>query len=167
MQVTSIEQFEAAKQTLVMTRSNLVKGAKVTGDLISNYAEALCTMFHQVNDQGEVLTPWYELKGKAKAGVKEERAAFAADMASAGFGTGTTDVYWQRVKEASGYITPKNRVSGATGVDAKNLSDLQTIINRIFKAEEAGDSSAERSSEYKGRLMEIFEGLGGDPDKLG
>lgn len=167
MQVTSLEQFEAAKQTLVMTRGNLVKGAKVTGDLISNYAEALCTMFHQVNEHGEVLTPWYELKGKTKAGVKEERAAFAADMSSAGFGTGTTDVYWQRVKEASGYITPKNRVSGSTGVDAKNLSDLQTIINRIFKAEEAGDSSAERSSEYKGQLMEIFEGLGGDPDKLG
>ncbi len=167
MQVTSIEQFEESKQALVEARSELVGGAKKTGDLIGTYASALCTMFNQVDEAGEVLTPWYELKGKAKAGVKEERAAFAADMVAAGFTTPTVDVYWQRVKEASGYITPKNRVSGTNDIDAKNAADLMTIINRIFKAEESGDSTAAVSLEYKGRLMDIFEALGGNMDKLG
>jgi hypothetical protein len=167
MQVTSIEQFEESKQALVEARSGLVGGAKKTGDLIGAYATAMCTMFNQVDKDGAVITPWYELKGKAKSGVKEERAAFVAEMNGAGFGTATVDVYWQRVKEASGYITPKNRVSGANDIDAKNAADLMTIINRIFKAEESGDSTATVSSEYKGQLMEIFEALGGNMDKLG
>lgn len=168
MLVTSTLEFDEAAKALVEARSGLVKGAKSTGDLIGGYADAMCAMFNQLDDQGEyVVCPWYELKGKAKAGVKAERAHFAAEMLAAGFETGTVDVYWQRVKEASGYVTAKNRVSGATGVDDKNRADLQTIINRIFAADEAGDSSGSVSQEYKGQLMDIFEALGGDISKLG
>ena len=167
MLVTSIEQFDQATQDLIAARSGLVSSAKSTGDVIGSYAGAMCVMFNVLDDAGDLLTPWYELKGKAKAGVKSERAAFSAEMLGAGFETGTVDVYWQRVKEASGYITPKNRVSGSTGIDAKNKADLQTIINRIFAGDEAGDSSGAISSEYKGQLMDIFAALGGDIDKLG
>ena len=167
MLVTSTLEFDEASKALIKARSGLVKGAKSTGDLIGTYADALCVMFNVFDDVGDLLTPWYELKGKAKSGVKGERAAFASEMLAAGFKTPTVDVYWQRVKEASGYITPKNRVSGSTGIDAKNKADLQTIINRIFAGDEAGDSSGAISSEYKGQLMEIFEALGGDVMKLG
>jgi hypothetical protein len=167
MLVTSTEQFDDAVQALIEARSGLVSSAKKTGDVIGTYADAMCVMFNVLDDAGDLLTPWYEVKGKAKGGIKSERAAFAAEMLAAGFETGTVDVYWQRVKEASGYITPKNRVSGSTGIDAKNKADLQTIINRIFAGDEAGDSSGAISSEYKGKLMEIFEALGGDVMKLG
>ena len=99
-------------------------------------------------------------QGALKKGVNAEREAFVAAMTVEGFGKGTIDVYWQRVKEASGYITAGNRVKGSTSVDDKTKADLQTIINRIFKAEEDGVSCV--SSEHKGALMEVFADLGGD-----
>ena len=40
-----------------------------------------------------------------------------------------------------------------------------TIINRIFNAEESGEECD--SLEFKRELMDIYEGLGGDMDKLG
>ena len=167
MLVTSIEQFNEAKDLLIAARSNLVNGAKKTGGLINDYATNLCVMFNKVDENGDIVVPWYELKGKAKAGLTEERECFVIDMKNAGFGTGTIDVYWQRVKEASGYVTPSNRVKGALDVDAKTIADLQTIINRIFKAEEAGDSTCSLSSDNKAGLMDIFGFMGGDIDKLG
>ena len=81
------------------------------------------------------------------------------------FGKGTIDVYWQRVKEASGYVTAGNRVKGSETTDQKTLADLKTIINRIFKAEEEGESCT--ASDFKGTLMEVYESLGGDVDNLG
>jgi len=167
MLVTSTEQFEQAQDALIKARSNLISGVKKTGTLVSSYATSLCTVFNKVDEQGETLVPWYELKDKAKTGIKAERALFASEMLSAGFETPTVDVYWQRVKEASGYVTPSNRVKGLPNIDTKNLADLQTIINRIFKAEELGDSSCKLSSDNKAGLMDIFGFMGGDLDKLG
>ena len=132
-------------------------------DFIQGYADAL-GFFDQVSDNGQ-LTKWYDLKGKAKQGIKAERQAFVSEMTDAGYGKGTIDVYWQRVKQASGYQTAGNRVAGSLSTDDKNLSDLKTIINRIFKAEESGEDCA--SSEFKGQLMDIFSALGGDVDNLG
>ena len=145
-------------------RRNLVKAAKGTGEVIQGYADALCMVYNVRSDNGASM-PWYELKGKDKKGVKAERDAFVADMTEAGFGKGTVDVYWQRVKEASGYITAGNRVKGASDTDSKTLAELKTIINRIFKAEESGEEC--KASEHKGALMDIFEALGGDVDTIG
>ena len=164
MLVTSTEQFDDAVQALIEARSGLVSSAKKTGDVIGTYADAMCVMFNVLDDAGDLLTPWYEVKGKAKGGIKSERAAFAAEMLAAGFETGTVDVYWQRVKEASGY-TPKGRVTGGTDVDSKTVAELKTMLNRIFKAEEDGQDPA--ASAFKGQLMEVFENLGGDIDPLG
>jgi hypothetical protein len=121
-------------------RRNLVKAAKGTGEVIQGYADALC-MVHNVRalDTGAALTPWFELRGKDAKGVKAERALFVTDMTEAGFGKGTVDVYWQRVKEASGYVTAGNRVKGASDTDGKTATELKTIINRILKAEEDGE----------------------------
>jgi hypothetical protein len=167
MQVTTIDQFDDAANALIVARNNLVLGAKSNNGLISVYASSLCTMFDVRDDKGARVTAWYELKGKAKSGVKAERDQFVKSMQEAGFGTGTTDVYWQRVKEASGYVTAGNRVKGSLDVDAKTTSELLTILNRIFKAEEEGNSTCEKSSQCKGALMVIFEELGGDLDKIG
>ena len=166
MQVTTIDQFDAAVEALSVTRSNLVLGAKTASNLIKDYAEAMCAMFDVRDANGARVKAWYELKGKAKAGVKSERAVFAAAMQESGFGTGTTDVYWQRVKEASGYVTAGNRVKGVVNVDEKTLTELKTIINRIFQGEQDADETCDKSSDVKGRLMDIYEYMGGKIDDL-
>jgi hypothetical protein len=150
---------------LSKARGNVVKAAGKTGEVISAYAEAVAQAFDLVDASGEVTTAWFDLKGKLKAGVSDERKLFAAAFTEAGFGKGTVDVYWQRVKEASGYVTAGQRVKGADTIEAKTLADLKTIINRIFKAEENGEES--QASEVKGLLMTAYETLGGDVMMLG
>ena len=162
-----ISPIVAKVQNLSETRNDLVKAAKKTGQLLSAYGSAMSQAFDLVDNQGNVTTKWFELKGKLKAGVNDERALFVAAMTAEGFGKGTIDVYWQRVKEASGYQTAGNKVQGEPNIDEKTMADLKTIINRIFKAEEKSDSTCEKSSEVKGQLMDIFAELGGDVDNLG
>lgn len=154
-----------AYSNLVASRQALIKVAKSTGELIGNYATNLCSTFNLVSATGELIKPWYELKGKDRQGLKLERDEFVKGMTEAGYGRGTIDVYWQRVKEASGYQTTGNRVSANLSTDDKTIADLKTIINRIFKSEESGEDC--KASEYKGDLMEIFEVLGGNLDNLG
>jgi len=121
-------------------RRNLVKAAKGTGEVIQGYADALCMAFNvRALETGALVTPWFELKGKEAKGVKAERDLFVTDMTEAGFKDGTIKVYWQRVKEASGYVTAGNRVKGASDTDGKTATELKTIINRILKAEEDGE----------------------------
>jgi hypothetical protein len=147
-------------------RRNLVSAARGTGEVIQGYADALCLSFNvRALEVGTTITPWFELKGKDAKGIKAERALFVTAMEEAGFKEGTINVYWQRVKEASGYVTAGNRVRGATDTDGKTVAELKTIINRIFKAEESGEQC--KASDIKGLLMEAFEALGGDVDTLG
>jgi hypothetical protein len=154
-----------AYSNLVASRQALIKVAKSTGDLIGNYATNLCSTFNVVDAEGNLIKSWFELKGKDRQGLKLERDEFVKGMTEAGYGKGTIDVYWQRVKEASGYETTGNRVTANETTDQKNAKDLKTVINRIFKAEEAGEECL--SSEVKGILMTAFEKLGGDVDTLG
>jgi hypothetical protein len=149
---------------VVTARRALVGGLRNTGKFISDYAQSLETAFNVTNTDGSV-TMWYDLKGKQKAGLKAEREAFKAEILEAGYDKGTVDVYWQRTKQASGYIPTGNRVTGNETTDTKNKADLMTIINRIFKAEESGEEC--ESLEHKRTLMDIYESLGGDMDKLG
>ena len=152
----AIQSAEAV--ALHAAREALVKAAKGTGEVIKSYADALTVMFG---------AQWWLLKGKAKQPLKAERDAFAADMVAANpdFSKGTIDVYWQRVKEAAGYVTAGNRAKGDGTIDDKNLNDLRTIINRIFKSEEEGSDSP--WSDEKAVLMDVFERMGGEVDKLG
>ena len=146
-------------------RSALVGAVKKTGGVILTYAQGLNAAFDLVDNQGNITTKWFDLKGKLKAGIKDERALFVAAFEAAGFGKPTIDVYWQRVKEASGYVTSANRVKGATDTDSKTLAELKTMINRIFKSEESGEDC--KASSFKSDLMNVFEGMGGDIDTLG
>jgi hypothetical protein len=122
----------------------LVDGVSKTGDLIQGYADVLCQVFNVKDAMGNTITPWHGLKGKDKKGIKDRRASFVQRMIARGYvkpdgkPSATVDVYWQRVKEASGYVTSGNRVSGGTDVDSKTMAELKTMINRILGAEEAG-----------------------------
>jgi hypothetical protein len=141
---------------LSAARQSVVGVAGKTGEVIQAYADALTLAFG---------TAWYELKGAAAKGVKGERALFKADMETAGFEKGTINVYWQRTKQAAGYQTTGNRVSGSETTDQKTLADLKTMINRIFKAESEGEDCD--ASNHKGTLIEVFEALGGNVDTIG
>ena len=142
-------------------RNDLVKSAKKTGQVIKAYANGLCSAFDLVDNEGNTTSKWYELKGKLKSGVNDERKLFVQAFKDEGFGEATITVYWQRVKEASGYETAGNKVSGgAQDVDAKTLAELKTLINRIFKAEEAGTDC--KASSIKGELMTAYAILGGN-----
>lgn len=159
-------QTQAPVINLDNARHALVGGVKKTGEVLKAYADAMNQAFTLRDNQGEITTPWYDLKGKLKAGVNEERAKFVAEMQTAGFEKATIDVYWQRVKEASGRVKTSTKVTGGpTDVDGKTVAELKTIINRIFKAEEDGTECL--ASEYKRTLMDVFEQMGGDIDKLG
>lgn len=145
-------------------RRKLVTAAKGTGAVIQGYADALCMAYNVTDTSGTNITAWFELVGKDKKGIKAERAAFVDAMTEAGFGKPTIDVYWQRVKEASGYV-PKGRVTGGTDVDSKTMAELKTMINRIFKSEEEGQDC--NASMFKSNLMDVYEGMGGDVSTLG
>ena len=142
-------------------RRKLVKAARGTGEVIQGYADALCMAYNiRSIDGAATIKPWYELTGKEKKGVKAERDAFVADMQEAGFNKGTIDVYWQRVKEASGYVTAGNRVKGVADTDSKTAADLKTIINRILKAEENGEDC--HASTIRDRLEAAYKVLTGE-----
>jgi hypothetical protein len=147
-------------------RTDLVKAAKKTGQVLKAYADGLSSAFDLVDNGGNITSKWYELKGKLKSGVNDERKLFVDAFKAEGFGDATITVYWQRVKEASGYVTAGNKVSnGEVDIDAKTLAELKTIINRIFKAEESGNEY--KASEVKGELMTAYAILGGNIDDLG
>ena len=111
------------------SRKAFVGGLVKTGELIKGYAGDMCAQFNTS------ITPWYELKGKLAQGVKEERKLFVADMLEAGYDTPTIDVYWGRVKDASGRVKSTNKVTGGNSVDDMNIRDLKTMLNRIDNAE--------------------------------
>jgi hypothetical protein len=168
--MTDVINTNTNESILDNARSALVEGASKTGDVIKGYADVLCEVFNRKDTEGNTIEKWFNLVGKDKKGIKEERARFVDAMIAKGFvkpdgkPSATVDVYWQRVKEASGYV-PKGRVSGGTDVDSKTLAELKTMINRILKSEEEGKDCT--ASMFKGQLMEVFEGMGGDVDNLG
>lgn len=143
-----------------------VKQEGKTGEIITQTASAMCLAYDVIDmDTGARVTPWYELKGKLKGEVSEARKLFAAKFEAIGKSEGWIKVNWQRIKEASGYVTAGNRATGGQTVDALNLQNLKTILNRIFKSEEEGTESA--WSDVKGELMEVFEQMGGEIGDLG
>lgn len=167
-QVITVSEFD--QSILDQAEIALVDGVSKTGELIQGYADALCEVFDRKDTNGNTIEKWFNLVGAEKKGIKARRASFVQRMINRGHvkpdgkPSATVDVYWQRVKEASGYV-PKGRVSGGSDVDSKTLAELKTMINRILKSEEDGKDC--NASMFKGNLMEVFEGMGGDVDNLG
>jgi hypothetical protein len=151
--------------TLEAARGAAVAVAGKTGEVLQVYAAALCAAFDLVDSTGKVTSRWFELKGKLKAPVTKERSEFKTQMEAAGH-KANVHVYWQRVKQASGYVTAGDAAKAAQSVDDKTLADLKTILNRIFKAE-SESVECDGSSEAKGLLIEAFESMGGDIEKIG
>jgi hypothetical protein len=146
MRVITAQVFD--QSILDIAEAALVEGATKTGELIQAFANAMCEVFDVRAENGQLVTRWYELRGKDAKGVKARRASFVQKMIARGHTNGfdkdgnpkasaTVDTYWARVKAASGYV-PNGKVSGSTDVDAKTAAELKTMINRILNAEEEG-----------------------------
>lgn len=151
--------------SLDAAREAFVSGVAKTSEIFAAYASALSQAFDLIDNQGQITTKWFDLKGKLAKPVKDEREKCKAAFASRGIETASFDVYWGRIKDAAGRVKTQNRVAGGGNPEALNLSDLKTLINRIFKMEEDGKDSD--WSDHKAALMEIFEDMGGDSSKLG
>ena len=169
--MTNVIQISTIDQSILdQAEIEFVDGVSKTGELLQAYADVLCQVFDRKDSMGNTIEKWFNLVGAEKKGIKARRASFVQRMIARGHvkpdgkPSATVDVYWQRVKEASGYV-PKGRVTGGTDVDSKTLAELKTMINRILKSEEDGKEC--NASMFKGNLMEIFEGMGGDVDNLG
>ena len=160
--VSVVSPVAQAIHSLIDSRIALVGAAKKTGQVVKAYAKALEQTFNLVDNQGNVTTKWYDLQGALRKGVKAEKVEFVTAMTAEGFGKPTIDVYWQRVKEASGYVTAGNKAKGDADIDAKTLAELKTMLNRIFN-----DETESVSQTVKPLLMSAFEQLGGDVMKLG
>jgi len=145
--VITVGEFD--QSILDIAENALVDGVTKTGDLIQAFANAMCEVFDVRAENGQLVTPWYELRGKDAKGIKARRASFVQKMIARGHTNGfdkdgnpkasaTVDTYWARVKAASGYV-PNGKVSGSTDVDTKTATELKTMINRILKSEENGE----------------------------
>ena len=162
--VTAISPVATRAPMVSKARKGLVnflkgKDAKV-GEFLQGYADAMCAAFDTEH------TKWFDLKGKLGKAVKAERAEFVADMKGAGYEQGTIDVYWGRVKDASGRIkAPANKVSAPKDVDAEVTKALASILNRIYAAEDTETDC--KASGVKKYLLDAFTAMGGDIMELG
>lgn len=161
---------------LDQAREAVKTSAVKTGEVISNYARIVAKYLDLTNAEG-ITTKWYERKGKLGAEVTEEKTKFKAlfpeaakgEAPKAGqFAYGTGDVYWQRVKVASGYETPAMRAAKgskekATIVDMCR-AELATMLNRINKARADKPEGLDRMLEVYEELEVVFCTLGGNPD---
>jgi hypothetical protein len=151
-------------EALTTSRDACVSGIKKGDGLVVTYARNISA----VCGEG-----WVYLVGREAATVKAERKLFDRAMGMPEESLTIEDKklkakcneYWIRIKKAAGYV-PKGKVSGAVTIDAKNLAELKTMINRILNEESEADSCP-LSSEAKGSLIEAFETLGGDATTLG
>jgi hypothetical protein len=143
-----------AVSALDLARSDLVESIGKTGDVIKHYAKELSARFDTDT------TKWYELKGKERAKVKAERAKFSELMAEKN-SVDNIDKIWQRIKEASGYVTAGNKASGSTSIDAKTFAELKTMLNRIH-AENADSEGCELSRKALENIELAFIAMGGD-----
>lgn len=150
--------FTDIQTALDTARNAIVKNGVKTGELLKNYSMALDNAFDVTLANGEKVK-WFNLTGKQKSGVKAEYDKFSQALKDNDL-EGNKYVYWQRVKELSGYVTAGNRVKGNGTIDEKTKAELQTIINRIVTDMNGGGES--KSSEILEDLRFCFTHVGGD-----
>ena len=158
------EEAALRMRTLTEARAACVTGIKDGDGLIITYARAIS----EVCGEG-----WVHLIGKESATVREERKLFNRAMGLPDEVLTPYDkalkakcnTYWQRIRIAAGYV-PDSKVTTPVTIDAKNLAELKTMINRILNEESEADTCP-LSSEAKSSLIDAFETLGGDQTTLG
>lgn len=150
--------FTEIQTALDNARNAIVKNGVKTGELLKNYSMALDNAFDITLANGDKVK-WFNLTGKQKDGVKAEYGKFTQALKDNGL-EGNKYVYWQRVKELSGYQTTGNKVKSNGTIDEKTKAELQTIINRVVADMNGGGES--KSAEIIEDLRFCFTHVGGD-----
>jgi hypothetical protein len=158
------EEAAARMNALTEARAACVTGIRDGDGLIVTYARAIS----EVCGEG-----WVYLVGKESATVREERKLFNRAMGLPEDILTQADkdlrakcnTYWSRIRIAAGYVKDQ-KVTTALTIDAKNLAELKTMLNRIINEESEADTCP-LSSEAKTHLIDAFETLGGDTTTLG
>lgn len=147
-------------------REGYIGSIKGEGLKLKEYADALNAAFSVLDPSGKVITPWYELRGKASSGVKAEFSAFTNALKAAGYADGVEYTYWGRVKDASGRVKPGNKVQASETDDlALSRDDIKRVLNRTNKLRRTGGHAFERLEEVYNELENIYATLGGNPKK--
>jgi len=162
VQLTQVSQAVQVIVNLDKVRAAMVNGVSKIGEVIQGYADGISQAFDLVDNEGNVTTKWYDLQGVLNKPVKAERKLFVDAMEKRGYETDTINTYWSRVKKAAGHVPTGNKVSTVADTDAKTLSELKTILNRIFN-----DETDCKAQHIKAPLIEAFVFMGGDAMKLG
>lgn len=162
IQLTQVSQAVQVIVNLDKVRAAMVNGVSKIGEVIQGYADGISQAFDLVDNDGNVTTKWYDLQGVLNKPVKAERKLFVDAMEKRGYDIPTINTYWSRVKKAAGHSPTGNKVTASADVDAKTLSELKTILNRIFN-----DDTDSKSQQVKGILIDAFVQMGGDAMKLG
>ena len=135
-------------------RDAYIEGLAKTGQVLKGYAVAMNNTFG---------FGWWDSKGDIKKFVKLEHDRFvSAGETKLGWTRSQIDLYWSRVKDASGRPKKAGKVSGGNSVDDLNIRDIKTILNRILGADE---DSAPLSFKAKDLLLEVADLIGIDTEK--
>jgi len=135
-------------------RVALFEGLAKTGEVLKSYAVAM---------NAEFGFGWWDAKGDVKKLVKLEHDRFvSAGETKLGWTRSQIDLYWSRVKDASGRPVKVGKVSGGNSVDDLNIRDIKTILNRILGAD---SDSAPLSYKAKDLLLEVADLIGIDTEK--
>jgi len=162
VQLTQVSQAVQVIVNLDKVRAAMVTGVGKIGEVIQGYADGISQAFDLVDNAGNVTTKWYDLQGVLNKPVKAERKLFVDAMEKRGYDIPTINTYWARVKKAAGHAPTGNKATATADTDAKTLSELKTILNRIFN-----DETDCKSQQVKGILIDAFVQMGGDAMKLG
>ena len=101
---------------------------------------------------------WYDAKGEIKKAVKAEHQQFIADFEAIGKTRANIDQMWSRVKDDAGRVkSVAVKAVGGAGIDAKTISELKTIYNRIA---DSNEDDSPLSYKIKFQLEEILDQLG-------
>ena len=139
---------------LDQARNAYIDGLVKTGEVLNGYAKAMNTEFG---------FGWWDAKGDIRKLVKLEHDRFvSAGETKLGWTRSQVDVYWSRVKDASGRPKKAGKVSGGNSVDDLNIRDIKTILNRILGAD---SDSAPLSFKAKDLLLEVADMVGIDTEK--
>jgi len=139
---------------LDQARNAYIEGLAKTGQVLAKYATAMNNTFG---------FGWWDSKGDIKKLVKLEHDRFvSAGETRLGWTRSQIDLYWSRVKDASGRPKKVGKVSGGNSVDDLNIRDIKTILNRILGADE---DSAPLSFKAKDLLLEVADLIGIDTEK--
>lgn len=135
---------------LADVRKAYVNAEMKTGEIQKAYAMQLIATF------GE---GWYDAKGEIKKAVKAEHDEFVAAFEAVGKTRANIDQMWKRIKIAAGRTSaPATKAEGGSGgVDAKTISELKTIYNRIA---DSNEDESPLSYKVKAQLEEILDQLG-------